>query len=226
MARENLGQNMEQWKNLEHNKFLEWVKKTLWALAATLTIAQWINAKEINLGNIKNLQEVKQICSKVAGDVDNNVYSLQIPEGMYVKNRSKIMYNFPENEWCRFLVAKKDEWNKVFNVLYWNAFWDFDIKFYVKQEQKEAEQMEKMLKAEWYLQDKVILIWKNVDNREFILDTLNEILKNLKIRNLKWNEYWEQAWRVLKQVRKIYEIKWDNIIPKKIGNLLRKLNLD
>jgi len=99
----------------------------------------------------------------------------------------------------------------------------------VAQKEKQVKELEKMVKAEWYLwylQDKVILIWKNVDNRNLVLNTLNEILRKLKIRNLKWNEYWEQVWRVLRQVRKVYKIKWDNIIPKKIDTLLKKLNLD
>jgi len=250
------------------NKFLEWVKKTLWALAATVTIAQWVNAKEINLGNVQNLQEVKQICAKVAEDIDGNVYNVNIPAKLYEPNIDAIMNNFPDNEGCTYIVTTK--WENGYVVKYTSAFWDTDASDVVAKETAEAEQaqqraeqasredekvwtraeeakkeaeeakkeaekakkevekMKKMVKAKWYLwdlQEKVILMWENINNSGLVNSTLDSVLGNLKVWNLKWNKYGKNIKMMLEIIKSNYFWSDKNIVNK-VNILLRKLNLD
>ena len=243
-------EHLEQWTNSEskEQRVGKSIKKATWALA--LTIALWTNPANAKIVN--DLKSYEDAClNSVAGEK----VTILVPEDFFNNHKREILKTIPEEDTCEIKWYNKETGLVNFPVVEKNGKKYFQISFkavdwgemdasdivaekerqvaekerQVAEKERQVAELEKMVKAEWYLwylQDKVILIWKNVDNRKLVLNTLDEILKNLKIRNLKWDEYGEQIWRVLKQVRKIYEIKWDTIIPKKIDKLLKKLNLN
>jgi hypothetical protein len=74
------------------------------------------------------------------------------------------------------------------------------------------------------LQKKVILMWNHIEDKELINKTLEEILSNLKIKNLKSNKYGKNIKKVLELIKIIY--RNDKQIVQKIDTLLERVNLE
>jgi len=234
--------------NVEKKDGAIWkIKKATWALA--LTIALWSNPASANVVN--DLKSYEDACLDSAAW---EKVTILVSEEFYRKHRTEILKSIPQEDMCElkgydrktdsvnFPIIKKNG-KKYFQISFKPVDWgEMDASDIVAQEQAEAEQaqkqaeqaqkqleeMEKMVKAEWYLWDlqkKTIKILKNVENKDVVNSTLDEILKTLKIWNLKWNEYWEQIARWLKLV-KIYYSDKDKEIVKKINKVLKKLNLN
>ena len=67
-------------------------------------------------------------------------------------------------------------------------------------------------------------MWNNIEDKGLINKTLDEILSNLKIWNLRWNKYGKNIKKVLELIRIIN--KDDKYIVEKVDNLLNRLKLD
>jgi len=248
MVRENLVQNMEQWKNPEQNK--EWVinnlKKAASALA--LTVVLWANP-----ANAKIVNDLKSYEDACLNSVAWEKVTILVSEEFYRKHRTKILKSIPEEDMCElkwynkktnsasFPVVEK-KWKKYFQISFKATEYTTDASDIVAQKEQQVAQkeqqvaqkeqqvkeLEKMVKAKWYLwylQDKTIEILKNTENETVVSSILDEILKTLKIWNLKWNKYWEKIKKWLVLVKGYYKDKNENIVNK-IDRLLKKLNLD
>jgi len=75
-----------------------------------------------------------------------------------------------------------------------------------------------------YLQKKVIFMGNHIENKKLINDTLDEILSNLKIDNLRDSRYGKNIKKVLDLIKIIH--KDDKEISKKIDSLLFRLKLN
>lgn len=237
--------NNENWETKE-NKVLDGVKKVAWVLVATIIATSSANADELKIWEkisfpvkkefkVSKISEVKKICANVAEDIDGWKYVVKLPTSMYERYRDDIINKFPENEWCTFIIATRK--TKTFietNVVYTSAFWDTDASDIVEKEEEQVRtkeeqvrKLEKLVKAKWYLgylQDKVILMWNNIDNISLINNTLDEILKNLRIWDLRWNKYWEAIKDLLFTIKVFYANNY--VISNKIEKILKKINLD
>ena len=97
----------------------------------------------------------------------------------------------------------------------------------VKRKEEEVKRLEKMAKALGYLgylQKKVIFMGNHIENKKLINDTLDEILSNLKINNLRGNKYGKNIKKVLDLIKIIH--KDDKEISRKIDSLLFRLKLN
>jgi len=213
---------MSVWKNIKHivkhkKEYSRTAKNLL--IFSILLWSGVVNAKEVNLGNVQNLQEVKRICARVAGDIDGNVYNVNIPTKLYESNKNKIMNNFPDNEGCTYIVTTK--WENGYVVKYTSAFWDTNVPIKVpnikRDKEKKAEQAKKEAEQEWYywwmldIFNSTILdnVWKN----------RNKVIKWLKEINDKLRE-----WR-LHGHKKLNIVKWLGLVKLAYSNDPEVLNL-
>jgi len=181
------------------------------------------------------LDKVKKICGEVAFDMEWWKYVIKMPTSLYEKNEGKIMKDFPDNEWCTFVVATREEKKSpTTEVVYTWIVEDTDASDLVEKERKEAEQAEAEMERKKAEMNKQTYLSRLFDNVYYILkENLSNEEVIAKLKNIEQNLIVSYITdksdrKSLKEGLETIEIKYQHNkqIKKYAKDILNRLKLD